>query len=654
MDAALEVSNVRIANTPATGYGPDCNVDLRMEGCIADNCGRSASNPGYNGFGIGTGGYANESVQLVNCVARNCGNNGFLLEYVGGGNVSKDYQLTNCYAYANKRGFRVSGAAGATFMWCKAIASTDEGFYVQLFGTGNPTPYNIKIIASDAYGNGGSGILFMEQEPGQINHIVEATHSYGNTGYGIVSGASQMQIKNNVVYLNTKTGIFAHAYSATTVKDIQITGNLCYNNGTGGTPAYEDGIRVWGELGTVTGVLIALNRCFDNQETPTQQYGITLKDLTTEALVVDNDVRGNATAGVLDARSTPSDTSVTYSGNKGYNPQKLHAQGDVTGATTFDRANGDIITATLAGNITVTMPSGKTYGDELTLVLAQDATGSRTASWPSNVKVAQGGLALSTTASAVDSATFRYDGTNWREVARALSDLSAGSVASGSALLDYTRKRPFIFSDFLAAGTSIVDPFTAVTVASGVITTSNSSGVVTAQHPGVVRFVSSTTTNSGGFIGSNTAQLLLGGGEVFEGVFRLETLALSTFYLGFIDSAASSVSTDGAYVAIDSSGVVTGKTSSNSTRSSTGTTYAASASTWYRLRITVNTTSLVTYQLYNDGGTLLWSDTLTANIPAASGRETGVGVVATNSGTTAVTLIHMDYMALTWNADRAR
>jgi hypothetical protein len=49
------------------------------------------------------------------------------------------------------------------------------------------------------------------------------------------------------------------------------------------------------------------------------------------------------------------------------------------------------------------------------------ATGSRTATWPSNFKKAGGGLVLSTTANAVDIVTMRWDGSSWIEVSRALN-----------------------------------------------------------------------------------------------------------------------------------------------------------------------------------------------------------------------------------------
>lgn len=234
-------------------------------------------------------------------------------------------------------------------------------------------------------------------------------------------------------------------------------------------------------------------------------------------------------------------------------------------------------------------------------------------------------------------------------------DLSSSTniFPQGASLLDRVRKQPVLFNDFLiASAATSTDPFTATLIASGTINVPTLNSTV--AHPGVTRLRSSTTTNSGVLIGTNSAQILLGGGEVCEFVLRLETLALSTFRLGFLDTSTNADATDGVYVEIDSSGVATGKTASNTTRSSTSTTYTMSASTWYRINVTVNSTSLVTFSIYNDSGTLLWSDTLTTNIPTASGRDTGMGLVCTNSGTSVADLVNLDYMALSFSSARTR
>jgi hypothetical protein len=93
-----------------------------------------------------------------------------------------------------------------------------------------------------------------------------------------------------------------------------------------------------------------------------------------------------------------------------------------TGAVTIDRANGRYQYATLTGNVTLTVAAGTRIGDELTLALTQDATGSRTLTLGgTNVKPAGGALVLTTTAAKADVIALVWTGSAWREKSRALN-----------------------------------------------------------------------------------------------------------------------------------------------------------------------------------------------------------------------------------------
>ncbi len=95
--------------------------------------------------------------------------------------------------------------------------------------------------------------------------------------------------------------------------------------------------------------------------------------------------------------------------------------GNKTGACTIDPSLGIVQTATLTGGITLTLTSGTYKGQTLELRLTQDATGSRTATWPSNFKKAGGSLTLTTTANAIDVIRMSWDGSSWNEVGRSLN-----------------------------------------------------------------------------------------------------------------------------------------------------------------------------------------------------------------------------------------
>lgn len=719
----LRANNLYIHDTPATGFGPDNNIDCIISNVLIEGCGRSDGNPGFNGFGVGCGGSAEENTTFVNCIAKNNYNNGFLLEYVAGGNNSRHFTFSNCIAEGNKRGFRVSGAGNVNITNCQSYDSEEEGMFFQIFGAGNPTADNCTVSSCQVHDNGGAGILFQTFEEENYNPIIIGNNVYRNGDEGIATGGNHAKIVSNLSWQNGKSGILYDGNSGTARQGVSVNDNTCYNNGQLGVPGESSGIRIRGTNASgISQVIVTNNICFDDQSPKTQIDGIAIKDYITDCLVADNDCLNNLTNAIL-LDIAGAGTGITVINNKGFNPLYSYIQGDITGATDIDRVNGHNIYATLIGNVTLTIEDGKIIGDELNLILTQDGTGSRLVTWPSNVRLGFGGtLLLSTDADSTDIVSFVWDGVDWKEKSRslervlsiaeggtgaddastALSNLGGASSTDlsthisddtnphsvtkaqvglsdvdntsdvdkpistlqqagldlklnatlGSEMLDAWRKRPFLYSDFIVSSNgSATDPFTLTAIASG---TGNAPNNANANHPGAIRFRSSTTTNSGILIGANTAQFLLGGGEIFEAIFRLETLALSTFRIGFHDTATNADATDGVYVEIDGSGVATGKTASNSSRSSTGTTTTLAASTWYRLRIVVNSTSLVTYTIYDEAGSVVWTDTLTTNIPSSAGRQTGCGTIATNSGTTALDLLELDSMAVTWSTDRVR
>ena len=87
----------------------------------------------------------------------------------------------------------------------------------------------------------------------------------------------------------------------------------------------------------------------------------------------------------------------------GHSERSINALGNTTGSTTIDFTTADIITATLTGTTTFANPTTESVGQSGSIVLTQDGTGSRTASWGSQFKWV-GGTAptLTTTAAAVD------------------------------------------------------------------------------------------------------------------------------------------------------------------------------------------------------------------------------------------------------------
>ena len=206
---------------------------------------------------------------------------------------------------------------------------------------------------------------------------------------------------------------------------------------------------------------------------------------------------------------------------------------------------------------------------------------------------------------------------------------------------------PFFDSDFVGAGTAgtveVSYPWDLTLISSG----THAKQANVANHQGIVRIVSSTTTNSGGLIATQAAAYLIQGGEFAEFVIQPITLTNSTIRLGFHDCTTSSDAVDGVYVEIPSTGAAVLKTASNSTRTTSSTITTVSTSTWYRVRLEVdNAAANATAWIFDANGNQLGTATQSTNIPTGAGRDTAHGIIGTNSGTTAIGIVDLDYMSV--------
>jgi hypothetical protein len=209
------------------------------------------------------------------------------------------------------------------------------------------------------------------------------------------------------------------------------------------------------------------------------------------------------------------------------------------------------------------------------------------------------------------------------------------------------KKKPTDFSDFMGGPTATYNmPFIGAAISAG---TNNAptAGVVNGDHPGVVRLRSSTTPNGGYRLQAYNGAIRLKGGEVFEGVLYHNNIATTTIRMGFNDNTTSADAVDGCYFEVAITGIARGKCANNNTRTTTTGSYTIALNTWYTYRITLNATAtLATFEIFNSAGTSLFTtnNTVAANIPTAAGRETNVGIVATESTNTATDMVHVDYM----------
>jgi hypothetical protein len=173
------------------------------------------------------------------------------------------------------------------------------------------------------------------------------------------------------------------------------------------------------------------------------------------------------------------------------------------------------------------------------------------------------------------------------------------------------------------------------TAASGGAVAQRASSYNASLHPGVVAFRDSGTAAGGYGMITDVDSVRLNTNTTFNALVSLGTsvqgFANSTSSSvigrwGFIDSASIALSVDGCSFEWNSSrGNLSGLCVNNNARSWTSTAFIPPQSNWFDLRIN-GTPSNTTFEIWNENATaLLWTNSVTTNIPTSAGRETGVG-----------------------------
>ena len=114
---------------------------------------------------------------------------------------------------------------------------------------------------------------------------------------GVCISGNRTTVINNIFEFCGNAGIYADA-----VTDAHILNNTIRNCGQGGGGGRAGiWVHIW-DPGTVnTGTVIRGNKCFDDQDIPTQLYGIMLHaslGYIDDIIIQDNDLRNNGTAGI--------------------------------------------------------------------------------------------------------------------------------------------------------------------------------------------------------------------------------------------------------------------------------------------------------------------------------------------------------------------
>jgi hypothetical protein len=200
-----------------------------------------------------------------------------------------------------------------------------------------------------------------------------------------------------------------------------------------------------------------------------------------------------------------------------------------------------------------------------------------------------------------------------------------------------------VFLEFQTTIATAFDPLSGTAISSGTIL----AGTGDMIHPGITILRDSATANGGYRIMSDITAFRINGTERARFIFQDRSAAKTTITIrmGFLDTTTVTAPVDGCYLQILNN-VLSGICRNNNAQTSTAVNFSNSDNVWYDGRIEVNPTATnVTFSLYNNTQVLLWNQTVTSNIPIASGRETGFGVIATESTTDAAAdMLWMDFM----------
>lgn len=177
-------------------------------------------------------------------------------------------------------------------------------------------------------------------------------------------------------------------------------------------PAVNGSLVTTGDSGTVTTTMLASTTgtgavVLGTSPTITTPVISSITNTGTLTLPTSTDTLvGRATTDTLTNKTLTNPTVTNY-------VESVVAIGNSGTTQTLSLTNGTVQTVTLTGNCTFTMPTA-TAGKSFILIVVQDATGSRTATftsvkWPSGTAPT-----ITTTASTGrDILTFVSDGTNW-------------------------------------------------------------------------------------------------------------------------------------------------------------------------------------------------------------------------------------------------
>lgn len=205
-------------------------------------------------------------------------------------------------------------------------------------------------------------------------------------------------------------------------------------------------------------------------------------------------------------------------------------------------------------------------------------------------------------------------------------------------------------------------PWVLVAVAAGVLTGWTITDDMQEGRNVIATLRSAAGANSGyRWYTENQNYVLFSGSNQQEYVFVsriwLPGLTSRLIRFGFHDTASTTAPVDGVYFQFESSSF-TGKASSNSVVSTTSTSYTPLTNSWYTciVRTITSSTPSAYFEIREDtqGLGLVWSGSVTTNLPALVARATGPGFIGTYGPAVATNIVALAYLGFGTSASWVR
>ena len=331
----------------------------------------------------------------------------------------------------------------------QALAANLDGYFNSAFGQTalfkNTSGYDNSAYGFNALNGNTTG---SNNSAMGSNSLVNSTTGSGNTAIGMTALSANTTGSNNTgvgfqanVATNNLTNATAIGYGAavTASNTIQLGNTSVTDVKTSGTLTLKD-VTYPNTNGTAGQVLTANNN--GNATWTTIASGADASTMTgTVAIANGGTGAATATAALTNLGAAPL-VSPTFTGTVTAPIYASTPQALTAGATiSWNPANGLNASVTLDQNSTLSFTTTPTAGSYGTLVVSQDATGSRTITLPSTANKVLGStstttIALSSAANAKDILNFYYDGTNcyWnigQGYGTASSSSSTANLATG-------------------------------------------------------------------------------------------------------------------------------------------------------------------------------------------------------------------------------